>query len=160
MKRSCKVCWGLSALLVIAVAAMAYLFVIRGAVTASDDGRTTITLSTGERDFVLAEMRVFLEGVQEITKGLAAKDMKAVVTVAKKFRPGNDGGMPISLMGKLPSEFRALAQTTHKGFEALTTEAQDMGDQSVVLTKLSEVMLNCTACHATYRFEVDADKRK
>ena len=49
---------------------MGYVFVIRGSVAVSDDGRTAIVISAGERDLVLAEMRGFLESLEAITKVL------------------------------------------------------------------------------------------
>jgi len=156
MKKTCKFCWGLSALLVVAMATTAYMFVIRGSVVASDDGRTAIILTAGERDLVLAEMRGFLESVQAITAGLAEKDMAAISESAHTVGMANAQEVPAALVSKLPLEFKQLAMKTHKAFDELATEAQDMGEGQVVLTKLSEMMLNCTACHAAFRFEVEA----
>jgi len=156
MKKTCKFCWGLSALLVVAMAATAYMFVIRGNVVASDDGRTAIILSAGERDLVLAEMRGFLEGVQAITAGLAEKDMAAVSASAHEVGMANAQGVPASLMGKLPLEFKQLGMKTHQAFDELAMEAKDMGDEQIVLTKVSELMLNCTSCHAAFRLDVEA----
>jgi len=155
MKRTCKLCWGLSALSVVVIAAMAYVFVIRGNIVASDDGRTAIILSAGERDLILAEMRGFLESVQAITAGIAEKDMAAISASAHAVGMANAQGVPASLMGKLPLEFKQLGMKTHKAFDALATEAQDMGDEHIILTKVSELMLNCTACHAAFRLDVE-----
>ena len=52
--------------------------------TVTADERTTIELNAIERDFVLSEMRVFLQSIQEITYGLANDDMDLITTSAKK----------------------------------------------------------------------------
>ncbi len=158
MKQTCKFCWGLSALLIVAVVSMAYIFIIPGKLAKSDDGRTTIVLSAVERDLVLSEMRGFLEGIETITTGIAENDMKVIAESATKMGMATAGQVPVSLMTKLPSEFRALGMATHKAFDALALEAQDMGDGKVILTALGELMNNCTTCHAGYRLDIENNK--
>ncbi len=155
MNKTCKFCWGISAVLIIAVAAMAYMFVIRGSVTESADGRTAIMLAGSERDLILEEMRGFLEAVQTITTALAEKDMKTVTESAHKVGMANAGGVPVTLMAKLPLEFKTLGMATHKAFDDLSQEASDMGDAGVTLAKLGELLNNCTTCHAGYRLAAD-----
>ncbi len=156
MSTSGKISWGITALSLVAVAVMAYMFILKGSVTASDDGRTSIALSAGERDLVLGEMRGFLEAIQTITTGIADKDMAAISTSARAVGAGGIGAVPTTLMGKLPLEFKSLGRSTHYAFDDLATEAQDMGDSQVVLGKLGDLMLKCTACHAGYRLDVEA----
>ena len=153
-----KFVWGLNALLVVAVAAMAYMFVIRGSVSASNDGRTTILLSAGERDLILTEMRGFLESIEAITNGLASKDMKKISSSASKVGMANAQDVPASLRGKLPLAFKKLGMSTHKAFDDLAMEAQDLGDPQIVLTKLGKLLNNCTSCHAGYRLGIESDK--
>ena len=160
MKSTCKICWSLSALLLIAIAAMGYMFLVRGSVVESDDGRTAIRLNAGERDLVLMEMRTFLESIQGITAALAENDMKAVSDNARKVGMANANEVPVTLMGKLPLEFKTLGLSTHEAFDALAMEATDMGDANVVLSKLGELMINCTSCHAGYRIDVESSARK
>ena len=156
----CKFCWTVSSLLLVAVGAMLYLFVIKGSVAASDDGRTAVTLSAGERDLVLTEMRGFLESVQAITMGVVKKDMKSVYENAHKVGMVNAGEVPASLMGKLPLEFKKLGMATHRAFDDLAMEAQDIGDPQIVLSKLGKLMNNCTTCHASYRLDTEGTKGK
>lgn len=158
MKQTCKFCWGLSALLIVVVAGMAYIFIIPGKLAKSDDGRTAIVVSAVERDLVLSEMRGFLEGIEIITTGLAENDMKAIAESAGKMGMASAGQVPVALMAKLPSEFRALGMATHKAFDALALEAQDMGDEKMILTTLGELINNCTTCHAAYRIDSEKDK--
>ena len=109
MNKTCKFCWALSALLIAAVAGMGYIFFNPDNLEKIDDGRTAIILSAAERDLVLAEMRGFLEGIETITTGIADKDMEAITQSAKKMGMSTAGQVPLTLMAKLPSEFRSLA---------------------------------------------------
>ena len=160
MKQTCKFCWGLSALLLVAVVGMGYFFMNPGNVKAVDDGRTAISLSSAERRQVMGEMRGFLEGVSAITTAVAENDMDAITRVAGKLGMSAAGQVPFSLIGKLPSEFRTLGMVTHKDFDELAIEARDMGDQQVLLTRLSDLMNNCTTCHDAYRIDVSQTKGK
>ncbi len=156
----CKFCWILSTLLLMAIGTMAYLFVVKGSVAASDDGRTAVILSAGERDLVLTEMRGFLESVQAITMGVVNKDMKGIYENAHKVGMVNAGDVPASLMGKLPLEFKKLGMATHKAFDELALEAQDIGDPQIVLSKLGKLMNNCTTCHAAYKLDTERTKER
>ncbi len=157
MKKTCKLCWGLSAVLLIAVLAMGYLFVVRGNVIESSDGRTAIILEPGERDFVLAEMRAFLEGVKGITGALANENIAGAITQAKKIGMADTGSVPLTLISKLPLEFKTLGFATHKAFDTLAENAQKGGTSLTVLKELAGIMENCTTCHSEYR--IDANNR-
>ena len=111
-----------------AVLAMVYMIMLGGNVVESCDGRTAIILEQGERDLVLEKMRGFLEGVQSFTQELAENDMKSVAEAAKKVGMIRACGVPVSLMAKLPLEFKTLGLTTHKAFDALSMEAEDLGE--------------------------------
>jgi hypothetical protein len=142
------------AVLVLIIAAGAYKFVIQGSVEESQDGRLAIQLDTGERDLVLAEMRAFLESVQQITQAITEKDMQGVAEQARKVGRAAQGEVPGSLMGKLPLEFKKLGFDTHSRFDQLALDAEQLGDEQHSLTQLSVLMKNCVACHAVYRIEV------
>ncbi len=154
----CKTCWGLFGLSLAALAALGYIIVVRGNVTASADGRTAIILEAGERDLVLAEMRGFLESVQGIVSAVTKDDMKTAAEQARKVGSGAANEVPVTLMAKLPLEFKTLGLATHSAFDAVALEAEGIGNKDVVLAKLSELMLNCTSCHAGYRLAAEAAK--
>ena len=157
MGKSCRLCWGVTVLLVLlAVAAGATLFV-RGTTAESDDGRTAILLSAAERTHVLAEMRGLLEAVETITFGISQNDMSAVSAAARAVGMRAAGGEPITLIAKLPLEFKTLGMATHQAFDDLAVEAEDKGDGTVVLEQLSAILSNCTSCHAGYRFANQGD---
>jgi len=140
--------------LLLIIAAGAYKFMIQGSVEATQDGRMAIQLDAGERDLVLAEMRAFLESVQQITQAVTENDMQGVAEHARKVGRAAQGEVPGSLMGKLPLEFKKLGFDTHSRFDELALDAEQLGDEQHSLTQLSVLMQNCVACHAAYRIEV------
>lgn len=154
--KSCKLCWAVSALLAIAVGFIGFQFVT-GSTEESDDGRTAILMTPADRDFILGEMRVFLETVQTIVEAIAEDDMEAVAEAATAVGMISTGGESAQLIAKLPLEFKTLGMGTHKTFDDLAQEANDMGDGTIVLAALGDLMLRCTSCHASYRFDIEED---
>ena len=149
----CKVCWLSLAAAVMVVAGMTYKFIIQGAVEQGVDGRLAIQLDDHERQLVLSEMRAFLESVQQITHGISANDMKLVATSASSVGLASQQAVPGSLIGKLPLSFKKLGRDTHAKFDELALDAGQFGDSGHSLSQLSNLMQNCVACHAAYRFE-------
>ena len=153
MRTTCKLCWAMTTVLLLGVASVGSWFFVSGNVTDGNDGRTAILLTTSERDFVLAEMRNLLEAVETITFELSKANMEGVAEAAKAVGMGSAGGEPMTLIAKLPLEFKTLGMGTHRAFDDLAMEAEDLGDGSVVLGQLSAILTNCTSCHAGYRFD-------
>lgn len=152
-----KKCIGIIVFLVLIIIGGVYKFVFQGSTTQSPDGRIAIHLDAAERNLVLAEMRAFLEGVQLITTGIAEDNMQQVVQAAKAVGKAAQGEVPGTLIGKLPIEFKKLGFDTHQKFDHLAMNAEQFGDKTTALMELSELMQNCTACHATFRFEVSSN---
>ena len=55
--------------LVAVIAAMTYKLLLAGKTEAAPDGRVAIVVEPPERDLLLQEMRLFLEGLQTMTAG-------------------------------------------------------------------------------------------
>ena len=149
-----KTCLMIIAALVLLVAGGAYKFLVQGSVVESADGRIAISLTAGERDLVLGEMRAFLVSIQQITKGVTEENMELVAESARKVGMGAQRDVPGSLMGKLPLSFKKLGFDTHSRFDQLALDAESLGDGQHALKQLTELMQNCIACHAGHRFEV------
>lgn len=154
MRTNCKLCWAFAAVLTFGIIGVASWFFVRGVVTESEDGRTAIHLTASERDFVLAEMRGLLEAVETITLELSVSNMEGVAEAARAVGMGSAGGEPMTLIAKLPLEFKTLGMSTHRAFDDLALEAEDMGDSAIVLGQLSAILTNCTSCHTGYRFDL------
>lgn len=146
-------CFFMAAVLSFIIVAGLYAFMFHGNVVESEDGRSAIQLTIGERDVVLAEMRGFLISVQQITRGIADNNMKLVAEYARKAGAAAQAQMPGSLHVKLPRQFRQLGFDTHTKFDQLAMDADELEDAQHALSQLSVLMQNCTDCHAMYRLE-------
>ena len=154
----CKLCWSISAILLVGLSLISYKFILTGAVTPSTDGRQAILLEEPERNLVLGEMRMFLASVQKITQGLSENDMKIVAAAAREVGLAAQQEVPGSLMGKLPLHFKKLGLDTHKKFDALALDAKDLADTQYALEQLSTLMNNRVACDSTYNINITLDK--
>ncbi len=151
--------WVLSAVLALVVAVMTWLFVLRGNVQEGDDGRTSIVLTSGERNLVLAEMRGFLESVQEIVEAVPRGDLKAAQAAARRVGRVNLDDVPASLLRKLPVEVKRLGLDTHRKFYKLADDIHQGLDGGKILPRLADIMTNCVGCHAGYRLDVEKGAR-
>lgn len=149
-------CWIAVVVLLAVCLGMVYKFMLQGSVQESSDGRTAIVINGGERDLVLAEMRAFLESIQQITQALTVQDMEAVAVAAAQVGRAAQAAVPGTLLGKLPLEFKQLGFDTHNKFDLLAMDAREMGDSGQALTQLTTLMHNCVACHRAYRLETVA----
>ena len=148
-----RLCCLLTLAFALATAALVYLFVIRGETAPASDGRMAVLMTPGERDLVLSEMRAFLIALQTISQAVVDEDTVAVVTAARQVGGSAQKGMPASLAGKLPLEFKRLGFDTHSRFDQLALNAEQFGDTAQVLPELATLMQNCIACHAAYRID-------
>ena len=117
----------------------------------SGDARQAIALDAAERDFVLHEMRGFLQSVEGIVGALAADRVGEAHEAARKSGMGVMHSVPPMLRKKLPKEFMMMGRATHEAFDALAEEAKSMGDKAVVLKQLEAILNTCNTCHASYR---------
>lgn len=117
--------------------------------------RTPIVLSATERELILAEMRDFLQAAQQITAALADDRPQAVAAAARRVGMRAQQAVPAGLRDKLPPAFKQLGADTHQRFDRLAQDAEDLGDDTVTLRQLGELLNNCVACHAAYRLQAD-----
>ncbi len=120
-----------------------------------DDGRQPIYVSAAERGVLLSEMRGFLETVQGTVDALVDEDMAAIAELNSAAGMRAAAGTPAALTAKLPEPFRQLGVSTHKLFDGIAQEATDMGDAAAITAQIGGLLGNCTACHASYRFEIE-----
>ncbi len=156
MKKSCKFCWGVSIVLLAVVLYGGYVFGIRGNVEKGDDGRTAVVMAPGDRIRVLGEMRAFLETLQSIDEAIASDDMKEVERLARASGMVKAGGESPAFIATLPLEFKTLGMGLHKSFDGLADLAATDPKPQEMLAAVSDVMLTCTACHASYQLKAAA----
>ncbi len=154
MKSTCKFCWLISLVLAVALGLGVYKVVVVGSVAPYADGRVSVLLLPNERNKVLAEMRGLLESVQAVTEAAVAGDMAAIETTARAVGMAAAEAESPAMMSKLPLEFKTLGLATHKAFDDLADLAAGGAEPMAVIANLSQVMLNCTACHQGYRLGV------
>ncbi len=150
-----RLCCPLTFLLALIIAALVYVFVIRGQVLPASDGRTAILLAPGERDLVLTEMRDFLVALQQISQSIADGDATKAVQAARRVGAASQQQVPAGLVGKLPLAFKQLGFDTHARFDELALNIEQFGDTAQALPELAGLMNNCTACHAAYRIDLE-----
>ncbi len=155
MKRDTIVYLSVIGLLLLVIAAMAYVFLVAGRTTVTaEDPRRAIVLDAPERALVLTEMRGFLMAVQKITDAAVRNDAKAIAAAAKPMGMAAAGGVPPALAGKLPLEFKQLGHSVHQGFDRIALDAEALGDARHSLTQLGETLGKCVACHAMFQLTV------
>lgn len=150
--------WTIIALLLLAIAALCYKFIVVGSVEPGEDGRQAIVLEPGERAFVLREMRGFVAGVQQVSAALARDDLKAAAAAARGMGMAAAHDAPPTVLAKLPLGFKTLAFSTHGAFDTLAADADSLGDTKHSLAQLSDVLRQCVECHDAYQFTTPAGK--
>lgn len=118
-------------------------------------GRTTLFLTEAEREAVLSEMRAFLESTEGIVKGISKVDMGLVAESARRSGRAAGAQMPTTLHRKLPASFRKLGSDTHRKFDELALDAEQLGDEGHSLSQLGVLLGNCVSCHAAFRIDVE-----
>lgn len=147
----CKICWSSLTAMLLLAALLGYRFIVQGDTQTLADGRVAIQLSDSERDLVLSEMRAFLATLQAITEGATGDDLAMAASAARKAGIAAQRGVPVALMAKLPLEFKQLGVDTHRQFDQLALDAEQLGDADLTLNQMSRLMQNCVSCHAAYR---------
>ena len=140
--------------LLLAIAAIAYKFIVAGSTERIDDRRVAVVLEPDERALMLREMRAFVGGVQQITDALSHDDMKSVAKAARAMGTQRSHAVPLALMAKLPLEFKTLALGVHAGFDTLATDAEAIGKPAHTLAQLAGILGKCVACHASYEVKI------
>jgi hypothetical protein len=116
-------------------------------------------MSAPERDKVLLEMRLMLEGVNGIMRGLGEDDRAAVAKAARGAGMAMAVDLDPRIRQRLPKPFLELGMRTHKAFDELA-DAMDAakttgagGVQKDALGGLASLTGNCVGCHASYRLD-------
>lgn len=143
-------------LLIISVSlniALIYFFVFKGSVAKKDDSRTAINISPENREFVLAEMRGFLESIQAINEGIMENNPQKIIEAGDKAGSGAVHEAPAGLMRTLPLSFKSLGLGTHSKFDQIAKMARENYNQQEAQKQVSSILANCTACHASFKFQ-------
>ena len=124
------------------------------------DRRSEIALTDSESAFIRHEMRGLLESVRDILEAAQAGNHARLAAAAR--RSGMNGPeathIPKSLAPKLPLEFKKLGLATHRGFDQIALDAEQIGAADLAVKQLVQLMGNCVACHATWRLVTESKR--
>ena len=149
-----KIIIAVAVLSIIVNVGLVYLFVVKGETAKASDGRTAIMMTEGNRDFVLDEMRGFLESVQQINEGLLEGDATKIINAGKKSGGSVIEHAPNGLMKSLPSGFKSLGFATHDMFDKITESAELSYNEKQIQGQLSTMLNTCVACHKSYKISL------
>ena len=117
--------------------------------------RNVVTLSTPEREFMLNEMRYYLDMLWVTSDALSHDDLNTVAKVAHSRVPAmNASPLPPTLETKLPPEYIALSRAQHAAVDDLAVTAEKSRNRQETLHKLGVVLQRCNECHAIFQFQV------
>ena len=124
-----------------------------------DDTRVSIIVSQSNRDFVMHEMRTFVEALQQINVGIAQNDPALIAKVARASGGSVVGHAPAGLLASIPAEFKTIGFDTHGKFDQIAESAEKNFDPKHTAAQVTELLGNCVACHKMYRMDVDSSKK-
>jgi cytochrome c556 len=144
----------------LATAVVAIVILVRGQTQVAADGRRAIAVTDAERNLILTEMRGMLGSVRGVVDGLAHKDLRRVAEAARASGMATVQQVPLSLMAKLPLDFKQTGMETHVGFDALAAAADGGETTDTLLARLGDRLDNCVACHSAYRLAPEPEAGK
>ena len=157
MNTTGKIGWVVALVLAIGLGGMAYIFLLKGQTAPYADGRISVLLTADERSASLAEMRDILESVQEIMEDTIAGDFDAARARASSQGMSAFNQEDPAVIAKLPIGFKSIGLGLRGGFDDLATTLESTDSAVEVLDELSTLMLNCVACHQTYRLGIEGE---
>ncbi|WP_417430187.1 hypothetical protein [Halpernia sp.] len=137
---------------------LVYFFVLKGDVVKTKDSRTSINITPENREFVLAEMRGFLESIRDINQGILDNNPKNIIAAGEKSGTGIVHEAPAGLMKTLPLSFKSLGLGTHAKFDEIAKMARENYKQQEAQKQVTSILNNCTSCHASFKFQTIPEK--
>lgn len=117
------------------------------------DTRTEIYVKPEHKEFVLNEMREFVEGLHLISQGIANNEPEKIIEAAK--RSGTSVKAPKELVQSMPKSFMQMGQPTHQLFDTMADSARINFNPETAQKQLVELTNRCVNCHSTYRLEAN-----
>ena len=124
-----------------------------------NDTRVSIIVSQSNKDFVMHEMRTFVEALHQIHVGIEQNDPALIAKVARASGGSVAGHAPAGLLASVPAEFKTIGFDTHGKFDQIAESAEKNFDPKVTRGQVTELLGNCVACHKMYRMDVDPSKK-
>ena len=139
---------------------MVYKFLIQGDTYQYEgDKRLSIRMKYDHREFVMSEMRHFVEGVQRINEVILTKNPKLIIEAGIRSGRGVGEHAPKGLIKSVPLAFKKIGMDTHRKFDEIAETAKTNFDPKVTQKQLDGLLRNCIACHSSFRIDADRPKR-
>jgi len=116
------------------------------------DTRIEIELLPEHKEFILSEMRQFVESIHLINEGIVENDPSKIIKAGEKS--GTSVNPPKELVQSVPKEFLKMGQPTHKLFDIMADSARTNFNPKTVQIQLTELTGRCVNCHSAYRLGI------
>ncbi len=150
-----KLPWILAALFFLTSLFLLYFFLFKGKTVPAEDGRTAILMKAEHRNFVLQEMRGFLESVAQIHNGILKEDREQVISAARSSGGTVVEHAPAGLMARLPMEFKQMGFAVHGLFDAMADSLEAGASTELTRQQLNVQLNHCVACHKVFKIQVE-----
>ena len=123
----------------------------------AQDAREPALRTEVERDFILGQMRLFLQSTQAITVALSKNDLKTVADEATaRGRKGTPlSAIPPGMKAKETPAWTAMMGGARAGFDDIAKAAHEGAPPSELIGMLGATMSNCVGCHQSYRLATE-----
>lgn len=123
------------------------------AIAVVNTDREAVGMTRADAEHFRTGMQAYLSSLYAITIALSKTDRAGVATNARASGMSAVKDVTVTKALMMPPQFVLLAADTHERFDALAAAADAGATRSDLLTQLSDIVANCTACHAAYRLE-------
>ena len=116
--------------------------------------RTVVELTVAERNYLLNEMRYYLDLMWMVNESLSRDDLRTVAIVSKRRAELSAASrLPPELEAKLPSVYRAAWRETNRVIDDIAIHAGTPDASTrTVLGRMASLLQRCNECHALYQF--------
>lgn len=117
------------------------------------DQRTGVPLKIEQKEYIMHEMRVYMEGVAMIHQGIL--ENKPELLRKASDQSGRKTPPPQDIKEALPKGFLGMGMETRKLFDAIADSADARLYPELAHQQLNLLMNQCSACHSAYRIDVE-----
>ena len=135
---------------------LAYILLFTGTelVKNEKDTRITVKYAPDLRDFVLSEMRDYLEVIAEIQQGIAEDNPDKIYKAASRQGQASIEDTPARLLKLSPIPCKKMGFAGHHLFQAIADSAKTNYNPKTTIKQLSALTNNCISCHRTYKIDM------
>jgi len=136
---------------------LAYVLLFTGTemVKNEKDTRITVKYAPDLRDYVLSEMRDYLEVISEIQQGIAEDNPEKIYKSALRQGKASIKKTPIRLLKLAPIPCKKMGFAGHNLFQAIADSAKTNYNPKTTVKQMAALTNNCIACHRTYKVELE-----